>query len=230
MSAAVKNSSNGTAAANHDRKGGVEQSWMAYFIINYRWVLVCFFLLPASLVYDVYHLARSWIVFRLNSAPKKHNERVKYVQQQVMKFIHYQSFAYSLLYKSFLGCCPILSTQVKEWNRQGRKTPMCTARPGWQTISFRQAKYKKTMFNVKVNLMDVLEVDTEKKVCFNLTPCLHNHPNGLLLWLSCLLQTVRVEPLVSMGQLSATLNPLGWTIPILPEMDDLTVGMLDHRL
>lgn len=27
-----------------------------------------------------------------------------------------------------------------------------------------------------------------------------------------------------MGQLSATLNPLGWTIPILPEMDDLTVG------
>jgi delta24-sterol reductase len=38
------------------------------------------------------------------------------------------------------------------------------------------------------------------------------------------LQTVRVEPLVSMGQLSATLNPLGWTIPILPEMDDLTVG------
>ena len=28
-----------------------------------------------------------------------------------------------------------------------------------------------------------------------------------------------------MGQLSATLNPLGWTIPILPEMDDLTVGV-----
>ena len=29
-----------------------------------------------------------------------------------------------------------------------------------------------------------------------------------------------------MGQLSATLNPLGWTIPVLPEMDDLTVGGL----
>lgn len=27
-----------------------------------------------------------------------------------------------------------------------------------------------------------------------------------------------------MGQLSATLNPLGWTIPVLPEMDDLTIG------
>lgn len=29
-----------------------------------------------------------------------------------------------------------------------------------------------------------------------------------------------------MGQLSATLNPLGWTMPVLPEMDDLTVGGL----
>lgn len=27
-----------------------------------------------------------------------------------------------------------------------------------------------------------------------------------------------------MGQLTATLNPLGWTIPVLPEIDDLTVG------
>ena len=41
---------------------------------------------------------------------------------------------------------------------------MCTARPGWQTISFRQPKYKKTLFNVKVNLMDVLEINTEKRV------------------------------------------------------------------
>lgn len=29
-----------------------------------------------------------------------------------------------------------------------------------------------------------------------------------------------------MGQITATLNPLGWTIPVLPEMDDLTVGGL----
>lgn len=37
---------------------------------------------------------------------------------------------------------------------------------------------------------------------------------------------MRVEPLVTMGQLTATLNPLGWTIPVLPEIDDLTVGGL----
>jgi len=35
-----------------------------------------------------------------------------------------------------------------------------------------------------------------------------------------------VEPLVNMGQLSATLLPLGFTIPVLPEIDDLTVGGL----
>ena len=38
--------------------------------------------------------------------------------------------------------------------------------------------------------------------------------------------TVRVEPMVNMGQLSHYLTPLGYTIPVLPEMDDLTVGGL----
>lgn len=31
---------------------------------------------------------------------------------------------------------------------------------------------------------------------------------------------------MTMGQLTATLNPLGWTIPVLPEIDDLTIGGL----
>ena len=37
-------------------------------------------------------------------------------------------------------------------------------------------------------------------------------------------QIVRVEPLATMGQVTACLNPLGWTLPVLPELDDLTVG------
>ena len=48
--------------------------------------------------------------------------------------------------------------KVKEWIASGKKTHMCTARPGWQTISLRSAKYKKTMWNVHVNLIDVLKV------------------------------------------------------------------------
>ncbi len=37
---------------------------------------------------------------------------------------------------------------------------------------------------------------------------------------------MRVEPLVTMGQLTAALTPLGWTVPVLPELDDLTIGGL----
>ncbi len=66
-------------------------------------------------------------------------------------------------------------------------------------VSLRNAKYKKTLRNIEVNLIDILEVDTKREV-------------------------VRVEPLATMGQVTATLNPIGWTLPIVPELDDLTVG------
>nr|XP_023025833.1 delta(24)-sterol reductase-like [Leptinotarsa decemlineata] len=91
--------------------------------------------------------------------------------------------------------------QIGEWDRNGRKTRMCTARPGWQTMSFRRPMYKDHMTKIEVNLVDILEVDSVRQV-------------------------VKVEPLVTMGQLTATLNPMGWTIPVLPEIDDLTVGGL----
>ena len=41
---------------------------------------------------------------------------------------------------------------------------MCTARPGWMAVSLREAKYKKSMKNIHVNLVDILEVDTTNKV------------------------------------------------------------------
>ncbi|KAK3089419.1 hypothetical protein FSP39_003484 [Pinctada imbricata] len=143
-----------------------------YIIKHYRWVFVILFLLPMSVVFDLYMYIRNWIVFKMNSAPKMHDARVKYVQQQ-----------------------------VKQWNQDGRKSKMCTARPGWATVSFRRGLYKNTMRNIEVNLIDILEIDESK-------------------------QTVRVEPLVTMGQITAFLNPLGWTLPVLPELDDLTVGGL----
>ena len=81
MSSKTKNGHHGVQ--QETSKNPADKSWLAYILINYRWVFVCFFLLPLSLVYDVYHLARSWIIFKLNSAPKKHDERVKFVQKQV---------------------------------------------------------------------------------------------------------------------------------------------------
>jgi predicted PilT family ATPase len=56
-----------------------------YIIINYRWVFVCVFLLPASVLYEIYNYGRNWIVVKLNSAPKQHDRKVKNVQRQVSK-------------------------------------------------------------------------------------------------------------------------------------------------
>lgn len=78
---------------------------------------------------------------------------------------------------------------------------MCTARPGWQTMSFRRPLYKNHYTQIDCNLIDILDVDLTREV-------------------------IRVEPLVNMGQISATLAKLGWTIAIVPELDDLTVGGL----
>ena len=56
-----------------------------YILINYRWVFVCFFLLPVSLLYEIYSYGRNWIIVKINSAPKLHYRKVKHVQKQVSK-------------------------------------------------------------------------------------------------------------------------------------------------
>ena len=94
-----------------------------------------------------------------------------------------------------------IQSQVRLWMAQGRQRPMSTARPGWLVISPKYMTYKEKLHKVKVDLYDVLEVDKEA-------------------------MTVRVEPCVSMGQLSHVLLEHGYTVPVLPEMDDLTVGGL----
>ncbi|XP_039743173.1 delta(24)-sterol reductase [Pteropus medius] len=145
---------------------------LEFVLIHQRWVFVCLFLLPLSLIFDIYYYMRAWVVFKLSSAPRLHEQRVRDIQKQ-----------------------------VREWKEQGSKTFMCTGRPGWLTISLRVGKYKKTHKNIMINLMDILEVDTKKQI-------------------------VRVEPLVTMGQVTSLLNSIGWTLPVLPELDDLTVGGL----
>lgn len=123
-------------------------------------------------MYSAFLYVRNFIIFKFQSAPLKHRSKVQEVSQQIL-----------------------------DWKASGAKQKLCTARPGWQTTSLRVGKYKKTHWNININLVDILEVDVNSKV-------------------------VRVEPLVTMGQITATLSPLGWTLPVLPELDDLTVGGL----
>ena len=107
-----------------------KDSVVEHIIVNYRWVFVMF-LLPLSLCYDIYHYARSFIVFKLNSAPKQHLKKVAKIQ-----------------------------AQVRKWRDSGMTKPMCTARPGWQTISPQNMMYKSRMHGIHINLVDILEVDT----------------------------------------------------------------------
>ncbi|XP_054645912.1 delta(24)-sterol reductase isoform X2 [Dunckerocampus dactyliophorus] len=150
----------------------IKMKGVDYVLIHQRWIFVCLFLLPLSVVFDVYFYLRAWIIFKMCSAPKMHEQRVRDIQRQ-----------------------------VREWRKEGGKSFMCTGRPGWLTVSLRVGKYKKTHKNITINMMDILEVDTNKQV-------------------------VRVEPLANMGQVTALLNSIGWTLPVLPELDDLTVGGL----
>ena len=155
--------------------GAAPGEMVAYTITHHRWVLACF-LMPVSFVFDGFWMLRVKLVFLMGSAPEKHDERVGDVQRQVL-----------------------------EWASDPQGQKMCTARAGWLAMSLRVGKYKSTHRNIKIELRDVLEVDTDKR-------------------------TVRVEPMVNMGQISATLEPLGWTLAVVPELDDLTVGTTFQHL
>ncbi len=92
-----------------------------------------------------------------------------------------------------------IQDQVRRWAASGRERPMCTARAPWMTMSTRVATYKQDCSKISIDLHDVLGVDETRRI-------------------------VRVEPLVTMGQISRHLLPLGWAPAVMIEMDDLTFG------
>jgi len=95
----------------------------------------------------------------------------------------------------------VVTIQKKVRERPDKNAPLCTARPGWMSVSLSYRTYKKKWNAIEMPLYDILDVDTESMI-------------------------VRVEPFVSIGQLTHTLNPKGYTLPVVPEMDDLTIGGL----
>lgn len=84
-----------------DFKG--ENFWEILFV-DYRWVVVCFFLLPLSFVYNLWFYIRNLIIFKLRSAPKSHSKKVQNIQRQVIVFIEETLVSAHLIYLStFLG-------------------------------------------------------------------------------------------------------------------------------
>ena len=92
--------------------------------------------------------------------------------------------------------------QLARWNAEGRPGLLHTSRKSWQSVAVRAIEYKQQKAGaIDVDLHDVLELDVERGI-------------------------VRVEPRVNMGQLTRWLAPKGWTVPVVAELDDLTVGGL----
>lgn len=143
-----------------------------HILTHYRGLFATFFLLPISAVYSAYTGIRNALAFRLNSAPAKHDARVAEVIRQ-----------------------------IEDWKQQGAKEKLCTARSGWKTMSELVPKYKRSHRKIRIELYDILAIDTRR-------------------------QTIRVEPLATMGQISRHLIAKGWTLPVVPELDSLTVGGL----
>ncbi|TAK64796.1 FAD-binding protein [Methylobacter sp.] len=91
--------------------------------------------------------------------------------------------------------------QIEDWKMQGAEQKLCTARSGWKTMSELVPKYKLSHRKIDIGMYDILEIDEHRGI-------------------------VRVEPLATMGQISRSLISRGWTLPVVPELDSLTVGGL----
>lgn len=52
-------------------------------LVDFRWIVVVLFLLPASFLYNLFYSVRSKIIFKLHSAPRSHDAKVAGIQKQV---------------------------------------------------------------------------------------------------------------------------------------------------
>jgi delta24-sterol reductase len=92
--------------------------------------------------------------------------------------------------------------QLDAWDRAGRPGKLHTSRKAWQSVTVRPVQYKRgSRSGIDVNLYDTLSIDTERRIA-------------------------RVEPRVNIAQLTRWLIPKGWTIPVVGELDDLTISGL----
>lgn len=142
------------------------------WMLEYRFIFVIPFLLPASFLFSFYWQTRDWLNRSLGSYFRTHARNVKQIQDQILK-----------------------------WKLSGSENLLCTARPTFLSVGLRNQDYKKPDNSIVLRLYDIIGLDEKKR-------------------------TVTVEPGVSVGQLTHFLNPRGWTLPVVPELDDLTFGGL----
>lgn len=154
----------------------ISQEWRksaVRWLEDNRGLVVLFFCLPASFVFNLVLTTRNWIVRKISSAPEKHYLRVRYIQSQIL-----------------------------QWQKQAedKRKLLCTARPNWLSLSLTFFK-KDQCHQIPIPLYNVLELN-EKDL------------------------TVRVEPMVTVGEITKFLIPRGYTLAITLEIADATLGGL----
>lgn len=133
---------------------------------------------------------------------------LNFMQRKVNSIWRGIRFRLQLARKSHPRKVAAVQREVRRWNAVGRPTHqrMCTS-ADWQTcqrMCFTRPAYMRGMCHIHLDtLSDIIEINTSA-------------------------QFVRVEPFVTMDQLLRALLPLGFTLPVVPELGDLTVGGLIH--
>lgn len=142
---------------------------------EYRWIPVLFVVLPLSYVWSLYDSLRR--MFKTIGACN-HTSKINNISEQVKK-------------KS----CTMNSEVGKP-----SKEFMCTARPGYQSMSLFEGAYKKYMSGIDLSTLDdILHISEDY---------------------------VHLEPMVTCNQLITQLTSRGLSLPVVPELGDLTVGGL----
>ncbi|CAG9814997.1 unnamed protein product [Phaedon cochleariae] len=143
------------------------------FLESNRGLVILFFCLPASFVFNLLLNLRTKLHRSFFTSPNQHDKRVRRIQ-----------------------------AQVQRWNQQPKeeRKPLCTSRPNWLSLS--TTFYRKDLCHrVNIDLFDILHLDTD-----NLT--------------------VRVEPMVTVGDITRYLIPKGYTLAVTLEISDATLGGL----
>jgi len=129
-------------------------------------------------------------------------------------------------------------------NNEKKHSPLCTARPGWMSVSLSYRTYKQKWNAIQMPLYDILSTNIYDNIDEDDNEVPSNDNNNQSSSNSSSSSSssssnsespikkdhaqkiVHVEPCVTIGQLTHYLNPLGYTLPVVPEMDDLTIGGL----
>ena len=143
------------------------------FLEKHRGLVIVFFCLPASFIFNTILTLRRTLHRLFFSSPTRHDDRIKQIQKQIQK-----------------------------WNRipKDERKLLCTSRPNWLSLS--TTLYRMDLCHqIDVDLFDILEFDEQ-----NLT--------------------VRVEPMVTVGEITSFLIPRGYTLAVTLEIADATLGGL----